>query len=498
MEELYTLGGELILLNGEDYIGPYHFIEGVPYTGDEGSLNIRELKLLISPPIITEVGSDLNAFYKDIQGQVTPTLTSSIFDPISDQVSMNIKDESRNILYSSDYFNGWTTKNDPNSEGDTVSIIILDPAKDINDVGLGSGTKIINYDFKRPELTTPSGSSYIISEISPSRTEIKVKNSQLPPRDVISSYNILKSRLNSANFFEGLFGSISSPTGTLNIAIVNILLDTSGDYPSILLKLASPFPNLPSTSNNIGIFSKISDSKSYRVVYPPTVSNNLSNARKLFTYLNGPNTNVSVKNKINNSTGYQTLSTLDSSSFSGSLSQLESVLSVKGVRFYPSYSLSSFDEFVNFSSAKSRIENFHYKVGQIESFQNDINSINSIVGSTSSSFDVVNSKIVLEEKIKDIIKEFDGFDYFLYFNSGSDAYPKTTSTEPYILASTGSTEVLTWLGSDAESSIYYGGALLSGSVYDENNASNLLYTIPEYIRSNTDNSNYLLFVSMID
>ncbi len=494
MGELYTLGRELILLNGEDYIGPYHLVGGIPYTGDEGSLNSRELQYIKPPTIVTEVGSILNSTFSSLESSVTPTTTSSIFNPITDRVSISVTDISGITLYNDSNFVGWTTKNDPNIEGDTVSIIEVDPERDITNLGLEGGIKSIFYNFLRPELITPAGSGFGITEISPSRTEVRVQNTNIPTSDIVSSYDILKAKLNSNSFIGNLLTSIGDST----LPVVNVELENSENFASLLLKFSQPIPNSINVNDRVSLFSQVANSKGYTVNFP--VSNNitgLDNSYNNYTYLNGPNTDVSVKNKINNSTGYQTLSTLGSGSFSGSLPQLESVLSIEGIRLYPSYSLSNFDEFINFSSAKARIENFYYKVGRIESFQNDINSINSIVGSTSSSSDVSSSRALLEGNINDIIKEFDGFDYYLYFNNNSDTYPKTTSTEPYTLASTGSTDALTWLGSDVESSIYYGGALLSGSVYDENNASNLLYTIPEYIRSNTDNSNYLLFVSMI-
>lgn len=494
MGELYTLGRELILLNGEDYIGPYHLVGGIPYTGDEDSLNSRELQYIKPPTTITEVGSILNSTFSSLESSVTPITTSSIFNPITDRVSISITDISGITLYNDSNFIGWTTKNDPNSEGDTVSIIEVDPERDITNLGLEGGIKSVFYNFLRPELVTPAGSGFGITEISPSRTEVRVQNTNIPTSDIIPSYDILKAKLNSNSFIGNLLTSIGDST----LPVVNVELENNENFASLLLKFSQPIPNSINVNDRVSLFSQVANSKGYTVNFP--VSNNitgLDNSYNNYTYLNGPNTDVSVKNKINNSTGYQTLSTLGSGSFSGSLSQLESVLSIEGIRLYPSYSLSNFDEFINFSSAKARIENFYYKIGRIESFQNDINSINSIIGPTSASSDTVASRAILEENINNIIKEFDGFDYYLYFNSGSDTYPKTNSTEPYTLASTSSTAALTWLGSDIESNANFGGALFSASVYDENNASNLLYTIPEYIRSNTDNSNYLLFVSMI-
>ena len=84
----------------------------------------------------------------------------------------------------------------------------------------------------------------------------------------------------------------------------------------------------------------------------------------------------------------------------------------------------------------------------------------------------------------------------MYYNSGSDAYPKSNSSPPYLLQSTGSTEVLNWLGSDVVGNTFYGGAILNASRYDDDNPNNLKYTIPEFIRDNTNNVNYVDFVSL--
>ena len=71
-------------------------------------------------------------------------------------------------------------------------------------------------------------------------------------------------------------------------------------------------------------------------------------------------------------------------------------------------------------------------------------------------------------------------------------------TEPYILLLhiLGST-VKTWLGSDNENSAYYGGELLSGSDFDNSNQNNLHYAVPEFIREDSDNNPYELFINMM-
>ena len=148
----------------------------------------------------------------------------------------------------------------------------------------------------------------------------------------------------------------------------------------------------------------------------------------------------------------------------------------------------------NFSSAYQRLVNFYYKVGQIESFQN---SINTLTGVSSPGSNVSSSLGVYQNQITDVIENFDGYENYLYYTSGALAYPKSNTTQPYSLQSTGSTEVLNWLGSDNESSVYYGGRLYTSSFYDDENQDNLCNTIPTYLREDPANAGYELFLNMI-
>lgn len=76
---------------------------------------------------------------------------------------------------------------------------------------------------------------------------------------------------------------------------------------------------------------------------------------------------------------------------------------------------------------------------------------------TGSNSGAVSSSIAsLWTKIENEIKNFDGFEYYQYYNTGSDAYPKSGSSFPEPLLSTGSVEALKWLGSDNDLNQYYG------------------------------------------
>jgi hypothetical protein len=57
--------------------------------------------------------------------------------------------------------------------------------------------------------------------------------------------------------------------------------------------------------------------------------------------------------------------------------------------------------------------------------------------------------------------------------------------------------VLSWLGTTNPSSPFYGGQILSASLYDNDNQNNLYYSIPEYLREDPANDPYQLFIEMI-
>jgi hypothetical protein len=109
-----------------------------------------------------------------------------------------------------------------------------------------------------------------------------------------------------------------------------------------------------------------------------------------------------------------------------SLDQLNSLLEESSINISVDYT--DFTDFIHFSSAQTRLENFYYKVDLIEQHSASISSLSNVTGSSTST-------VILEDKISDIIKNFDQFEYFMYYDSGSSAsFPKTTTEPPYLLA----------------------------------------------------------------
>jgi len=141
----------------------------------------------------------------------------------------------------------------------------------------------------------------------------------------------------------------------------------------------------------------------------------------------------------------------------------------------------NYENFVFYSSAKERLTNFKYKLGLIESHEIDRNLINS--GSTSASIEVRNEINYYNTEINDIIATFDGYEKFLYYITGSASWPKINGkAEP----STGSL-----------SANYYTSQSAVAELYDDYNLYSLHKDLPEHIRRDANNDDFLLFVSML-
>jgi len=143
------------------------------------------------------------------------------------------------------------------------------------------------------------------------------------------------------------------------------------------------------------------------------------------------------------------------------------------------------ENFIKYSNAEERVENFYYKVKLIEAYQDKINTNNNNTGSLSPAILKENERN--QTQINNIKKEFDAFEKFLFVSSseGQLTYPKTNNTGS--LLHTTSSDALSW----------YNGIKYSAQQYDYNNLNSLRNNLPEHILNDGKNSDYILFFDMI-
>jgi hypothetical protein len=503
MASLYTEGGQFTYNDGTDYVGFYHIMpDGTPMAGAQHGSNDEMLFYVNSTPnadneiringnpFVTEINPNIvlsNEFSLADSSIIPSSGETSEFDPSSNTIEFFCYDINRNLVGGIPDYKSFKTSQQLRVSND-FSEILLDPAFDADQIASDPSGQYFNiYNFIQYEISSSAAEEYYISEISSDRTEIRLQSNLLTSEEINNAYNSFKQKIDSSNFFDEFY--IKNNRNNYYIG-VNILLDETTDSSSLLVKLYQPLPSNINIKTRVSVATKVAETKAYQVDFPRFDDQELPK-----NFIKGPNTNIKVKDKVNNSTDFKSKNNLTSTTVSSAVDQLEYFTSQSGIQLNPSYSVSVYDDFVHFSSAEQRLRNFYYKVQQIESFQSQIDILNGVTDTNTTA--VSSSKLTLERNVKELITTFDGFEYFLYFESGSQSYPKSTTTYPYTLQSSTSTEVRTWLGSTDEDNLYYGGALLSASFYDEDNVNNLLYVIPEYIRSNPDNSNYILFANMV-
>ena len=429
------------------------------------------------------------------------------FGKPEDNIELHIYDGNNNLLYSDEDFNGWTFPK--NITRGLSSEIIVDPIKTLSSYGFNNGEYNIKLNIHRRKVITNTNSikgqfskDFKITEISPSRTEIRAI-SGIGNEGLEQAIGLFIRDLQSSVFFKefGLnFGDDKVPVG------VNVLLNKRKKKFEVLFKLFEPLPSNIKKNDSFGIIESISD--------PISINMNMGKPRRsLKSYgesLQGPNFKIDVR--LNNSVpsefkNYnQLLDYSITSSYEHLLSRLENREVPNIVYDYirpVSGTLEGvdvpyhFENFIHFSSATERLKNFEYKLKLLELYNKELKDLKAVPGATANTTFVKKDIAQKQEKRVKLIKGFDGYEKYLYFESGTYAWPKQTTTTPHVNYSITSSQALTWLGSDNDFNPYYGGQILSASLFDRQNQNILEKLLPEHIKDKDQGGQAKLFVNMI-
>ena len=420
---------------------------------------------------IKELNSDTFEFqdYSTKDDNLIPSLDiATSFNPSTDYLEYFVLDLNNEIQFSNTSgFPNYTLLDNQ---------ISIDPEANLRSAGFSEGSYNTHYNFLSNKLGSNSFTNYYISEISTDRTELRIESTQLSDEEVISS---------TSDFIKELSSNQSAyPDFYLNfnnnqlVIANNIELDGN----TVLIKLYEPLPSSFGLKSELWVVEKVAESKSYNISITQTFDASDDNIT-----LQGPNLNIDVKDNINNSTEYKSFSDLTSTSTSqgsGSfLYQINNKLKSTGLSINIDYT--DYSNFIHFSSAKTRLENFYYKLSLIEEYT--VSSSYSD-NSSSGSYYVSSSNNIWQSKINELIEGFDGYEYHLYFNSGSTSWPKTGVTPPYTNEPTDNPGTgYSWFVTQS----------LTAENYDLQNNNALINTVPEYLREDPNNANYELFVEMI-
>ena len=280
-----------------------------------------------------------------------------------------------------------------------------------------------------------------------------------------------------------------------------------GEDDNLIIRLLDPLPNDIEEESTAWIINKLSDSLN------DTISLTGISTQEVFLELQGPNFDVETTYGTITETDFKSWNSLLDANTSTSQNIIDKMFSgsLAGQKLNIDYS--GFNNFIHFSSAAERIANFKYKLELIEYYDSRIGTLNAASGSDSTALQ--NNVTVSTEKKNNVVGSFDGFEQWLYNENTSSLFtgqsvyteneydieggrigaqpyrvqpwPKYLSNGKFILHHSTSSIASSW----------YNGVYNTASLYDQENNSLLVKTIPEHIRSDENNSQYELFVNMI-
>ena len=398
----------------------------------------------------------------------------SQFSPLIDNTEFSIYDKQGTLLYINNNYVDYNITLNYNSTNNSVSTVTVNPEEDLIKQGYEQGNYTVYYNFLRNQLSSSLSSPFFIDQISSDRTEVRIINNSLDNTQLSQLIPNFINELNDSPYFEDFRLNFSNN----NIFIANnILLDTTDESQyTVLIKLYEALPPQIELKDPLTVCLQTADEVSYNVNFQNQIVSPPS-----FKKIGGPNFNLNLGDKGNTDSSYKNKNELLTTSLTSSYNQIQNILKEKGININLDYS--DFNNFVYFSSAEERVRNFYYKVGLIEEYDNEI----AILDTTTNS-NVSSSLYILENKKAEITNNFDGYERYQYYSSGSsNIYPKTNNTPTYILDTTGSVAALAWLESQ----------LTSGSEYDLESVDRLVNGLPQYIREDSRNSSFILFMDMV-
>ena len=422
--------------------------------------------------------ADLNLF--------SPQILKEDFGQQNDYIEYFVYDAGSNLLnvnYSyKDFKSPSTSFIDPTTNA--LPIIEIDPIKDLQNLGYTSGEFIVQYNLFNNQISNPEAELFL-KEISADRTELRVGSTILTNEQIESGSLALINESSGSSYFVDHLINFGNNT---QVIAVNVALNKVDSGYEILFKLYQPLPDDIQEKATLWVVNEKANPYVFDI-----------NLDKLIIpapgpQLRGPNFAIDIPNQNNIATSYQTYSGLVSSlqNVSSSYQQLLSLITSQSIDINTDYT--NFNNFIFFSSAEQRVTNFYNKVKQIEDYKNSIATYTPL---TASRPNLIYDLNLATASINDTIANFDGFEYYLYFESGSTLtstlefgvtpYPKSTSSKPFTLYPTGSTLVNTWLSATTSSAYDY----------DDYNQNNLIYTIPSFIKDDGNNDQYITFLNMV-
>lgn len=409
---------------------------------------------------------------KSIEEFIFILLIYDKFDKLIDSEEFSVNNELSNTIFIND------------------NKLIINPGLHFRRLGYTSGKYHFIYKFYRKIIKKEN--ALIIKQISPSRKEIVCKPKNL--ENITKLFELVSDNYNGkAGYLKRLTTFVKFNDYT-EICILNSSR-TNNEYK---FKLRDALDSDINIFDEFFVYNKVLNDFSDNIRLHSELE---LDVMKNLNVLRPPDISSINNSSLNSVFSYESLNDLVSSDYaSGSENIVDFYFSsslIEGIPLNIDYR--NFSNFINFSSAKNRLDKFVEKLSLIESYNNSIYDLQQLSGSSYIVTTEIASTISnYSSRKRDIINKLDGYEKYMYFNSGSYetsslgefndcTWPKINTVPAYNLYSVTSSIAKTW----------YTRMNYSASLYDTTNDNMLLNTIPTQIRTQNENNNYVKLINLV-
>ena len=399
---------------------------------------------------------------------------NNLFDTTKHIAQVHILDLADTLLESRYNYTRYTLSANAQSAGRTgASILTINPIDDALAYGYSYGGIKLLYHFLS-DLYTQDNSTleFYIDSISEDRKELSLLTLNLTADEVTTYTQQIKARLVDQSDFSEF--RLDFKDNNLFIGVNIDTLDTANGK-SVVVKLYEPLPTNYSVRSTLNILETISDSIAYEIDYE------VEQAQELPLNLRPANFNIDILEQSVIPTQYLGYDELLSYKVDNANSEIYSILNEKGIEISIDYT--DYSTFIHFSSAQERLLNFKYKVDLLAEYSQKMDLASTL---TSGAQGISGSRSYYENLYQGIISNFDHYERFLYYESGSSCWPKSNKAKPYI--NIPSKDPITNVPDPIVAS-WYNEALTNSIAYDRTNYSILSEAIPTYLKDDDSNIN---------
>lgn len=395
---------------------------------------------------------------------------NSSFNINTDRITLDIYSFDGKVLYSETNLRSFGVEREGRTNQTEIDTLLLYPDQDAISYGFDRGDVYLYYNFIR-DLSTLNQSSftYFIESISPDRTELRALTTSNSPETINKLVEVVKEKLNEGLYFEEL--RLSS--GTYYEIIINIEKQEINGKTYLLLKLLRPLEDTLEINSIFSVVETVGDEQSFAITSSPVFT------EEQRVFLGGPNFNIQLPIAYSIPSDYKNLNDI-LLEVTGSNYRTYSSTNQAGA--FISIDHTEFSNFIHFSSAYERLTNFRFKLGKIQDIE-----ISKSLEEASNSYNKSLSLTKFNEELVSLLRSFDSYERFLFFESGSKSWPKVNSVYPYI-----NRDIY-----DQESIDFYYSQSVEASFFDNTNTHRLLNAVPIYIKDDPANAPYNLFIDMI-